>query len=326
MREISGVKKVGLTYDELMKVHCVLQNRLGYLSKKEALENGFSEADWDKFLSRAKKLKKTILAKGFSKTSCFVLAKNENGDLYILDGQGRRMALKLIHEEEHKILDDVFVCDLYTEPMTEQEMSKYIIDMNTGNTNWRTQDIRRCDAMSSDDEEVKKAYAYTKKLMDDLEIGDYNACLFTYGEKASHQKIESLTLSTRNYAVTREIFTEAYKKFIVNLSYKKDKNGNDIERPQNVKKSIRNVAFAISFNSCLRSIVRAHNNDVNEAKDDIMHFVDVLLKAANGDDAYVKQFVKCSKKDKEVVANKVKSYLSRGCRKTIIEALYKTAA
>lgn len=100
-----------------------------------------------------------------------------------------------------------------------------------------------------------------------------------------------------------------------------------METMQNVQKKsekkIRNTNFAISFNSCLRNIVKYHNNNVDKAKEDIMYFTDRLIEACKGDDEYVKQFVKCDKKDKEIVANKIRQF----CRKkTICDALYKNIA
>ena len=54
-----------------------------------------------------------------------------------------------------------------------------------------------------------------------------------------------------------------------------------------------------------------------------MYFTDRLIEACKGDDEYVKQFVKCDKKDKEIVANKIRQF----CRKkTICDALYKNIA
>lgn len=325
MKTVDNITKVSLTYTELMKCLSVDTNRCGYLKKEEALNNGFSEADWDKFIKRAKKLKKIIKVKGFSRASFFVLAKDDKGNLYLLDGQGRRKALQLMQDEDHVDFSSwEFVCDLYKEPMSKQEMSKLIIDLNTGNTNWQTKDIRRNNVLSTDDEEVKKAYNYTKGLIDKYGIRDYVANLLTFGEKASHQRNGvSDPFSTKDYAITKDIFTEAYLKFVVNASYKKDKDGNDVERNSTVRDAIRNVTFAISFNSCMRGIVKTHNNNVEEAKDDIMYFVDRLLDACSGDDTYVKQFVKCDKKDKEVVANKVRSNCRR---KSVYEALYKIAA
>ena len=318
MKEVANIKKVSLTFNELMNCKSVPTNRCGFLSEKEALANGFSSVDWDKFVSRAKKLKKTILSQGFSKASFFVLAKDENNDIYILDGQGRRKALSLINENNN-IAHWEFVCDLYTEPMSLLEMSRLIKDMNTVNTNWQTKDVRRSDAITSDDEEVKIAYAYTKQIMDDYELGDYIVNLLTFGECASHQRKNNISLSTRHYAITKGLFTDAYLRLVTSLSYTIDKNGNEVEHTKSVKKAIRNTNFAISFVSCLRSIVEIHKGNIADATEDVNYFVDKLIEMGKGNGAYVADFVKCIDKKKEVVANKVRSR----CRKaTIAMALY----
>lgn len=322
MKSISLISKVSITYAELMKFRVVSTNRCGYLKKEIALENGFSELDWEKFVKRARKLAKTIKKDGFSRASFFVLAKDFEGNIYLLDGQGRRMALKLLQEEENLDFSSwEFTCDLFNEPMTQNEMAKLIIELNTGNTNWQTKDIRRSNALSANDEEVRIAYKYAKNFQDKYELGDYVANLFVFGEKASHQRASKTDpFSTKDYSPYKDTFMEAYAKFVVNASYGKDKNGNDVERCNAVKKAIRNSNFAISFNSCLRSMVKYYNGNVEKAKDDIMYFVDRLLDSCNGDDAYVKQFVKCAKKDKEIVADKAR-HGSR-MRKSVLTALY----
>lgn len=323
MKDITNIKKVSLTYKELMECNIVDTNRCGYLTKDEALNNGFSEMDWNKFVSRANKIKNIIKKKGFSNASFFILAKDEEGKIYILDGQGRRMALKLLESDNSfNFTNAEFVCDLYTEPMSTTEMAKLIIDLNTGNTNWQNKDIRRSNALASDDEKVREAYKYTKSLIDKYEMTDYVAHLLTYGEKASHQQSNSIQLSTDNYATTKDVFTEAYLKLICNLSVEKDKNGNDVPRPKDVQKKIRNVTFAISFNSCLRQIVKKHNGNIDEAKDDIMKFTDIVIEAGSGDNRFVKQFMHCDKKDQRVVADKVRRYIRTN---SLREALYVTA-
>jgi hypothetical protein len=227
-----------------------------------------------------------------------------------------------MHEEDNIDFSSFeFVCDLYNEPMLNEEMSKLIIELNTGNTNWQTKDIRRSNALSSNDEGVKEAYNYTKCLGDKYELGDYIINLFVFGEKASHQRNGTYKpFSTSDYATTKPVFLEAYLKIVVNASYKKDKYGNSVERISAVRKAIRNTNFAISFNSCLRSILKAHQYNLEEAKSDIMYFVDKLLEACDGEDVFLKQFVKCATKNKEEVANKVRKYCRR---KSICEALYK---
>lgn len=322
MKEITTIKKVSLTYNELMQLSNVKANRCGYLKKAEAIENGFSEADWDKFIKRAASLKKTIKQKGFSKASFFVIAKDEEGNLYLLDGQGRRMALMMLHDNDHFDFSDwEFVCDLYVDPMSEDRMNKLIKEMNTGNKNWATKDLRRSDVIAANNESATEAFNEAKKLEDNYGITNYMANLLTFGEKPSHMRNGNTdVLTTSDYASTKEAFTEAYLKFVVNASYKVDRNGEIVERPKKIQTQIRNVNFGISFVGCLRDIVKYHNKNVEEAREDINYFVDKLLDACSGDDNFVKQFVMCDKKDKCVVANKVRSICSR--KANLRNALY----
>lgn len=299
---------VTMSYDEIVNSLNVKTNRCGYITKEEAEKNGFTVKEWNKFVARAKRLKKIIKDKGFSRASFFVFAKDKDNNLYILDGQGRRMALKLLETEEGFDMSNMtFECVLYVNPMTIAEMSKLIIDLNTGNSNWLTKDVRRSDVIASNNESVKKAYFEVEELKSKYDMRDYVANLLTYGEKASHQRTsKSEPLSTSDYAITKKVFTDAYVKLITSASMKYDKDGNIVERPKNVRNKIRNVNFAISFNSCLRSLVKYHNNDVNEAKNDINKFVNSIIKEASGSDAWVEQFFYCAKSDKNEVLVKMK--------------------
>lgn len=323
MKEIDSIKKVSLTYNELMNVLNVKSNRCGYLKKDEAMANGFSEADWNRFISRAKKMKKTITEQGFSKASFFVLAKDSEGNIYLLDGQGRRMALKMMHDDDKKDFSEwEFVCDLYVDPKTDDEMNELIKEMNTGNTNWQTKDIRRSDVLAANNESVTEAYETVKKLEDEYGICNYAANLFTFGEKASHMRSKGTKpLSTSDYAITKDVFTAAYLKFIVNASYKKDKDGNDIERSKNTQNKLRSANLATALNTCMRKIVKSHNNILEDSIDDIDYFIDKMLIAFDGDDAYVNQLSKCDT-NYDSLASKVKRYVGR---KTVYQAVYATA-
>lgn len=85
MKEITSIKKVSLTYDELMGLLNLKANRCGYLKEEDAINNGFSEKDWNSFISRANNMRKKIKKEGFSKASFFVIAKDSDGNLYLLD-------------------------------------------------------------------------------------------------------------------------------------------------------------------------------------------------------------------------------------------------
>ena len=321
MKLITTIQKVSLTFDELMSCSSVPSNRCGYLNQRDALNNGFSSHDWDQFIKRASKLKKIIKGQGFSQASHFTLATDENGTIYLLDGQGRRKALQMLSEEVD-ISQNEFTADLYTQPLTIEEMSKLIKDMNTANTNWKTQDIRRSDAIASNDEEIKKAFEYVKSLTDEYGVNNYMANLLTYGECASHQRTNSSTLSTRDYAITKDIFTHAYLKVISSLSQSATPNGDNVDHPSSTKQKIRNSNFGISFVACLRKIVRYYDGDLMNALNDITYFVERIIEKGRGvNKQYVEDFVKCPTKDQSEVANKIRS----NCRRpSVRKALYKT--
>ena len=326
MEQIKDIVKVSISYEELMNCSIVESNRCGYTSKKVALENGVSEADWNDFVSRAKKIKKMIVKNGFSNASSFVLAKDENNNLYLLDGQGRRFALKLMHDESNiDFSNNRFIADLYVNPMTKEEMANAIITLNIGSTNWKTKDLRRASVIESGDEEVKKAFDEYTQLRDNYNLNDYVACLLTFGERASHMRSNGdFGFTPKDYATTKEVFTKAYLKFINTISNNEvDKYGNEIERPSKIQKAIRNTNVAISLNSCMRSIVKAHKYNIETAKGDIDMLINALIKQFSGSNDYIEQLLKGSKKDKAFIADIVR----RSCvqRPMMRKALYATA-
>ena len=305
---------VVLTYDELLNCKIVKANRCGYTTEEEAIENGFSNADWEKFLKRAEKIKKVIKKNGFSRASFFTLAKDFEGDIYLLDGQGRRMALKLLCEKDNFDFSDwEFSCILFVNPMTIDEMSKLIIDLNTGNTNWQNKEIRRNLVMSTENEDCINAYNETKLLVDKYGISDYNANLLVFGEKASKMKSLSLEVfGTKDFVTTKDLFTEAYIKFITTSCYRYDVNGEKVKRSSDVISKIKSVNICISFVSCLRSIVDGHNGNIEESRKDVMGFVDNLIKFCDCNDQYLKAELTVGK-DKSALASKVKKYYKKNC-------------
>ena len=326
MKIVNEPLVVTVDYDELMSFSNLNTNRCGNLTKEEALKNGYSEADWDAFVKRAMSLKKLIKNNGFNDKRLFSLGKSESGEIFILDGQGRRKALELLHTEDGVDFTGVeFKCNLFNCSMGKTEMTKEIIDMNIGGRNWKNKDLRRSSVLTSDDQSVIEAYNYTKKLMDDYELCDSVANLFTFGGKASHQRVRGkMAFSTADYAPYKDVFTAAYIKFVTAASQKRDKDGNLVMRNVNIRSNIRNTNFAMSYYGCLGSIVKAHGGDIEKAKNDIMYFTDRLIAACEGDDAYVKQFVKCDRKDKDVVANKVRAYCKK-LNKKVYNELYDVA-
>ena len=330
MKEVKNIIKVSLTYNELMNCKVVNANRCGYHSRTEAIANGWSEVRWEEFVKRAKKMLKIIKENGFAKSSHFTIVKGVDGNLYILDGQGRRFALKMMHDNDGIDFSNWdFVCDYYVTPMTEEEMVKTIKSLNTGNTNWKTRELRRADALASNDEEVKKAFDVTQKLIDDYGINDYVANLLTFGERASHMRKNVEMLSTKNYSVTKDLFTNAYIKFITKASNNLiDRNGNEVTRSLSVQRKIKGVDFAISLNSCMRGIIKENTInrkiDFEKAKEDIDYLINILInKVFKGDDKYILQMMHNTDKKKEFVANLVKPYLkNKTTRINVVKGLF----
>ena len=326
MKEITGIKKVKITYNELINLNTIFTNRCGEITLEKAKEKGYSEMEFKTLETRAKKLVKIINAKGFSMASTFAVAIGKDGKYYILDGQGRRMALKMINDSGRDISAWEFNCDLYTEPMEFSDMSKLIRDYNTGNTNWKNSEIRRCDVLGSGNKEVLEAYNYVKKLKEDYGINDYMANLLTFGEKGSHQRSNGMNAFTpSDYSETKDLFTNAYLKLIVNASYAIDKDGNSVERSKAAQSAIRNTNLGIALVSLFRSIVDLHKNDEEINRDenianDIDYVVEKILSTCcDGVDSYMRQNLKMSSKSANELWGKIRKNIGK---KKLIELSY----
>lgn len=326
MKEIVGIKKVKITYNELIHLNTIFTNRCGEITMERAKEKGYSEAEFKALETRAKKLVKIIKTKGFSKASTFAAAMGKDGKYYILDGQGRRMALKMINDSGMDISRWEFNCDLYSEPMEFSEMSNLIRDYNTGNTNWKNLEIRRCDVLSSGNEDVLTAFNYVKKLKEDYCINDYMANLLTFGEKGSHQRSNGMNAFTpSDYSETKDLFTKAYIKLIVNGSYALDKDGHSVERGKIAQAAIRNTNLGIALVAIFRSIVDLHKNDDENNRNenianDIDYIVDKILSTCcDGVDSYMKQNLKMSSKSAYELWGKIRKNIGK---KKLVELSY----
>lgn len=312
---------VTVPWDELCGFHSVDSNRCGYLTWEEAKTNGFSQADWDRFQQRSRKLMKTIHTNGFSNASIFTLAKDENGVPHILDGQGRRMALWLLAQEHGLDLSKMeFKCRLFTNPMSIKDMSVLIKEMNTNSTNWQTKDLRRSDAIASDDPSVMEAHMASKALQEALGISDCAANLLLFGTKATHQRSSGQMFSTADYVQHKDLFIDIYTKILKALDYIPNQNGpGQVLRPKAIRTIIRKTNFLIALIGCLRDIIKYHPN-VEDAIPDLYHFAEKVIKAASGDNAYIEVFMKMGK-EKSALKEKVRKH----CKKASIRAaLFKT--
>ena len=236
------------------------------------------------------------------------------------------MALKMINDSGRDISAWEFNCDLYTEPMEFSDMSKLIRDYNTGNTNWKNSEIRRCDVLGSGNKEVLEAYNYVKKLKEDYGINDYMANLLTFGEKGSHQRSNGMNAFTpSDYSETKDLFTNAYLKLIVNASYAIDKDGNSVERSKAAQSAIRNTNLGIALVSLFRSIVDLHKNDEEINRDenianDIDYVVEKILSTCcDGVDSYMRQNLKMSSKSANELWGKIRKNIGK---KKLIELSY----
>lgn len=192
MRKNENVEQIFMSIDEIVDTckHAE-ENRNHYLDEAEATKHGYSKNDVLTLNSRVRSYIKNIFKKTheWSEASPMLLYEID-GELYIVDGQGRFEAVKLYNQqtdENNPPIYEIPVCIHHNK--TYDEMKDKIKELNQTRVNWRTEEFFRFNLMASGDKE--KAEEVNKQLCaicDELGVKMYTAKLILFGyNKASHR-------------------------------------------------------------------------------------------------------------------------------------------
>jgi len=289
MNTIENKIMVSLSYDELMNCKFVKGNRVGCLTREEAIANGASEAEWADFVKRAEKTAKAIKKEGWRETSMFQIAKDIEGNIYILDGQGRRMAIKLLNEDGINMENSTFDSVLYTNPMTIEEMSKKVYDLNTGNKNWSNNEVFASLAINKGGKvlEIKKMidnYVDSIKSNYDITLNAFKTAIFFCGYDFTH--LRNTPDKGINLNMFYDIYTQAYMRYVVNACYL----DNNTKRTSTAIKKITNSNFAEAILSAFNTIANKCMNEANGNVEIARTMVD-----ADIDDIVDRMLAKCDR-------------------------------
>ena len=288
MRKDDSLSFGFITVAELMKIDTKDTNRCGELTKNDALAKGFKEGDWNSYITRAKKILKNIEKNGYSPSSLIRIAKcSEDGKYYLIDGQGRRMAVKMYVEKGGHINE--VPCLMYNKEMNFSEIDKAIKDLNTGNTNWKTDDLIRSVAIEMGGD-TEAAFNIMEDYKDSfvkhgLSITPYMAKYVFFGEKASHIRSDNTSeLSTKNFRTFYDVYSNEYRRFVVNASYL-----NNELRTGDARNKVKNQDFAIGIMQVLVSICKTAMEEyksVEKARPivekEVASFIDKMLEKCEG--------------------------------------------
>lgn len=283
MRIDDSIISVYITFDELMAANTKDTNRCGELTKENALAKGFKEKDWDSYIRRATITMKNIVQNGYSSTSLIRIVKcSDDGKLYLLDGQGRRMALKML-AAKGKRFNEIH-CLYYKNEMTSSEIDKAIKELNTGNKNWSTDNLIRSEAMEKGGDTLK-AFETIENYKESfakhgVSISPYMAKYVFFKEKGSHIRSGNVNeLSTGSFHTFSDIYSNEYRRFVVNASYVGEK-----QRTSKAKAKISNQSFAIGimqvFGAICDTATREYKNRTEASaviEKEIASFVDKML-------------------------------------------------
>lgn len=171
---------------------CFEGNRVGSLEQLES--DSFTNTEKKTFITRVNKLREVIRQKGFDKNFPILVAKI-NGELYIVDGQGRYTACKMENVPfYYRILDGNF------ENLS--DAISYAMRMNCLQTPWRSSDKYRAACIMFDKPELLDVLT---KYNAAFGISNNNILMLLYGQNACKRatfdanRIKDETISELSY-------------------------------------------------------------------------------------------------------------------------------
>lgn len=249
-----------LSFSELSNLTLHKVNRCGYTSLEDAINNGFTETDYNKFISRCKITLKDIKKNGYLETSMLIIAKcKDDGLLYLIEGQGRRGAI-IIGKEKNEIDVDNVPCLIYEDELTYREIGEKIRIHNTKKSNrWACADISKSGARELGGD-YEWAYNFVEQYKLRTNCCPYMANLMVYGEKHSHKRNSSLPFTQCDFREGHDLFMSLYEKFLDEFGEKQ--NIKTSTRHAKVKRADLGIMFN-SFFSFLYRTCKKHSIDEN---------------------------------------------------------------
>lgn len=165
------------------------ENRCYLRDFEEGRKNNYSDTDVKRLNARIKKYKKFFKTDGEWALSCAMKVYECNGEFYIVDGQGRYLALLEYNKTAEKPITmvpvDFFMGYTYDEIVAEARR------LNMGQKGWTVDDMFRCSKyMAGDKEAVREMISRMNYIKNMLDVKDYTAKLIIYGEsRASHRDL-----------------------------------------------------------------------------------------------------------------------------------------
>lgn len=250
MQTNKNVKFVFMTIEEV-KNECKFfnENRNHYLSFKEANEHFFSNSSTKKTIKRIRQYQKDIFDKvGEWKICTPMIVYDVEGTKYIVDGQGRFMALS----DDSKNYD-ILIPVMLVEGKTYMEMIEDAIAMNTRQKKWTPSDMYRTHLlMNGKPEEAEQFLKLQTKYENELDVTDYVSRLILLGyANASHNDNIHSTTTLNPY---HEVIFNCFKLFYEKACASCGTNKNDI-------KSIKRQNVSQAFNSIITEIIRECEKD-----------------------------------------------------------------
>lgn len=214
MRTINDIKAVVMTVDEIRE-NCFFfeENRNRFLNPEEAAAHFFSKSDTKKTISRVNSYKRNIFKKDKKWKDCSpMIIYVVDGKKFIVDGQGRFLAIELYNSEVEDSEKITEIPVLLYENRTYHDMVFDALSMNTKQKNWSTDDVYRALCLAQGDSENAKMIVGLKtKYEDELGCSAYTAKLILFGpNKASHRDAVNEGIKLSPY---HKIFFKAFDTF-----------------------------------------------------------------------------------------------------------------
>lgn len=310
MKESTTMKCVFISEEEIKNNNflntCHLVNRCAELDEQKAKSLGFTDSEYNAFVTRVNKIRKKIQNDGEYSRACPIIIATckEDGKLYIIDGQGRLAALRTMAWTE-KMQSDMVPAMLFTEQLSLEEIAKLIRACNTCNTDWKNKELRHTDA-KVEGGELLEAFNLIEKYKENFDNKkmDYLADLMFYGQLASHQRSKGTKLGINDFRPNHKVICDAYLSLVSQCVFDREDT--------NVRKSANNCNFGIVLESLYAAYERVYRNDVDRLTSALATINNAIIKTT--DKLTDKNFVKFFSQFKK--ADRFEFYKETGLKKT----------
>lgn len=206
-KELSNVAIRLVSIDWIKKnVNFIEENRSHYLDDETSTAHNFTLYDKSRLVSRIKFYNNQIFKKKpLWKECCPMIVYYVDGKFYLVDGQGRFLAIDIYNRNAEDKITEIPVQVIFNK--TYNEMVEDMMALNRFNKNWSTSDLFRCQCLMTGDDSLCENMT---RIKNELGVKEYPAKLILFGyTKSSHRE----AITSKEYSPYKDVMFKYFKKF-----------------------------------------------------------------------------------------------------------------